>query len=64
MDPNASLAQLRAAALEWEQAVVARDERAQLTAATQALEAAQALDSWLSSGGFLPAAWRTNRTYI
>jgi hypothetical protein len=64
MDPNAALATLRAAAVEWEQAVVAHDERAQLAIAARVLAAVLELDGWLSSGGFLPTAWNTNRTYF
>jgi hypothetical protein len=64
MDPNATLATLRAAVIEWEQAVVAGDEQSQLDAARRTFEALTALDDWLSSGGFLPTAWRTNRTYL
>ncbi len=64
MDPNTELGTLRAAVVDWEQAVAAEDEDGQLAAAVRALEAAVALDDWLSSGGFLPTAWRTNRTYL
>ena len=63
MDPNAALGTLRAAVVEWEQAVTAEDDAARLAIATRAFEALIALDDWLSGGGFLPTAWRS-RTYL
>jgi len=63
MDPNAALSELRTAAREWEQAVVAEDADGQLAAAVRALEAAVALDDWMSRGGFPPAAWHRNCTH-
>ena len=38
--------------------------RGRFAIATRVLQAVVALDDWLSSGGFLPTAWRTNRTYL
>jgi hypothetical protein len=55
MDPNATLEKLRAAL-----AVLAHDDGttdADLKAVREAAEAAEALDEWLSRGGFLPSAW-------
>lgn len=60
MDPNSNLAeQLRIARdilhafdreLPWDDAEV-----------TRLAELVEALDGWLSKGGFLPEAWSTNR---
>jgi hypothetical protein len=55
MDPDAALAQLRDAIVEWETAPAgSREEHA---AAERMSSAAGALDDWLSHGGFPPAAW-------
>jgi hypothetical protein len=62
MDPDAALAAFRAAVLVWEQAIVSGSIDAERQAATDAIEAARALDSWLSRGGFAPAAWQINRS--
>ncbi len=57
MDPNTALANLRAAiteyrALPWDAVPEQRVEIAE-----EIVEAAEALDGWLSKGGFLPDAW-------
>jgi hypothetical protein len=62
MDPNAALGALRAAAVEWEQAVTAQDRDDQLAIAARVMETLIALDRWLSGGGFLPTAW-ASRSY-
>jgi hypothetical protein len=57
MDPNEALSNLRAAAervnasLDAEQPVDEDDAR-------ELADAAQALDGWLSRGGFLPDGWK------
>lgn len=50
MDPNAVLAKIRAAV---EESFTVSD-----CSVDDIAEAFQALDEWLSKGGFLPAAWR------
>ena len=54
MDPNETLAGLREALNRYHEAP---DEAAEAEAAEDAAVAAEALDAWLSRGGFLPAAW-------
>jgi len=60
MDPNETLRKARAAAgalialIDGSESSV--DDRL-LTEAEDLAEAFQALDSWLSRGGFLPTAW-------
>jgi hypothetical protein len=56
MDPDASLAVSRTAVQRWRD-VVRADGPNRYDLALDALEAAIALDQWLSSGGYLPAAW-------
>lgn len=62
MDPNATLKRIR----ELVEAVLDHDldDRDALDAAGYLADAVQALDQWLSKGGFLPEAWRvpTDRT--
>lgn len=57
MDPDTTLAAFRAAIRRWQEAAVAESFDAKYTAALDALDAAVALDRWLSRGGYLPAAW-------
>lgn len=55
MDPNATLQALRAALIDYDQAIrkSVADE-----AADRALEAFRALDEWIAKGGFLPEDWK------
>lgn len=59
MDPDVALANAREAARQMEGF---RDETGvgltSVTAAVELLEAFEALDEWLTKGGFLPKAWR------
>ena len=61
MDPNVTLAELRQALKDadhggdWETTEVPTMYVAALEVAA---ERAQALDEWLSNGGFMPEAWR------
>lgn len=50
MDPNATLAQLR-------EGINALDKRVDRYVLDRAVEMFQALDEWLSKGGFLPDDW-------
>lgn len=58
MDPNATLAQIR----RWEsyrQEYEQKDKFADADRmARQIAEAVQALDEWITGGGFLPGDWR------
>lgn len=58
MDPNTTLANLRIALAVWSES---RDADTINDAANNAAEAAQALDEWLSRGGFLPTPWQGRR---
>lgn len=55
MDPNAALADLRAALKVYDEAI---SKKVADEAAEQIVEAARALDEWLSKGGFAPEAWK------
>jgi hypothetical protein len=56
MDPNQALADARAACEQW-----AHSERGDhdLVALAELVNAFEALDQWLSRGGFLPRDWRS-----
>ena len=54
MDVNATLRELREALAQWN---LRGDTAGALDAAATIAEKAQALDEWLSKGGFLPADW-------
>lgn len=54
MDPNEALRALREALGRMAEARTSYEVSEH---AVEAAEAAEALDSWLSRGGFLPAAW-------
>lgn len=58
MDPNATLARIRERAQEILSIRAAGDEA--LAAADELAEHVQAMDEWLSKGGFLPQAWAEN----
>jgi hypothetical protein len=57
MDPNAALAALRAAIAD---AVASPDHDTYAWHAAAIIEHFQALDEWLTGGGFLPASWERN----
>jgi hypothetical protein len=65
MDPNTTLAELRSAVNAMHRLA---DERgtvplsAALAAGAAVADMADALDVWLTAGGFLPPAWNANRT--
>lgn len=58
MDPDAALRRFRVALSQYHQTSVTEDDSVLLALAYEAMEAAEALDEWLTRGGFLPAAWR------
>lgn len=67
MDPNAALAEMRAALRQLEDARQLLGKEADLDALWKAIiasdrlaESVESLDDWLSKGGFLPDAWATN----
>lgn len=57
MDPNAALRDLRTAIAKL-RADDGADDGERLMTAAEVADFAEALDHWLSSGGFMPAAWR------
>jgi len=61
MDPNEALKNLREALRGWH-ANGNEWESADDPMSEQLVDAAEALDEWLSKGGFLPAAWQQNRS--
>jgi hypothetical protein len=61
MDPDAALAHFRSAVRCWHEAVVTGTREAERDAASEAIEAAAALDAWMCQGGFLPTAWNARR---
>ena len=58
MDPNASLEAMRDALGAMTQAQQDNDSLSYDEAAYTVAEHAQALDDWLTRGGFLPEAWQ------
>jgi hypothetical protein len=54
MDPNEALELARAAVAHWNYGERGDDDMKQFDALVNAFEA---LDQWLSKGGFLPADW-------
>jgi len=58
MDPNATLAELRKYAAAG---IPADTRRVQLQALDRMCELVQALDEWLTKGGFLPTDWSAKR---
>ena len=54
MDPDETLRQLRRAITEYRQAA---DPGQRLHAADRVIDHAEALDHWLTTHGFAPAAW-------
>jgi hypothetical protein len=61
MDPDVTLTRLRTAIDAWTKAQRSSSTEAAVEAAHDAIEAMVALDSWLSSGGFLPTVWQAKR---
>ena len=59
MDPNAALRELRAAIADFN--TPDRGEEGNADAADRVVTYAEALDGWLSAGGFLPDAWEGPR---
>ncbi len=57
MDPNAALDELRALAAEQNAAPV-RSQADEAATAARMADLFQALDQWISRGGFLPVAWK------
>jgi len=55
MDPNETLRTMREAIARYDNAIKLVDAD---DAASDVLDAARALDEWLSHGGFLPKAWK------
>ena len=58
MDPNAALKSAREC---MSTACMTDDDEIKEEALTNMMGAFDALDGWLSRGGFLPADWMTNR---
>lgn len=56
MDPNVTLGNIRALAARVRDEEMENDEL--FDVAQNLAEQVQALDEWLASGGFAPAAWR------
>ncbi len=61
MDPDAALAALREALKAAEKATERGDDSTMALAYGAAHAHMEALDEWLSAGGFLPAAWQHER---
>ena len=57
MDPNAALASLREALADAREAAEGDSNDAEIEAWQEVGERIDALDQWLSNGGFLPSAW-------
>lgn len=58
MDPDAALQLVRDGIVELRAAAEGDSNDAEIEAAHELADAVQALDEWLSKGGFLPADWR------
>jgi len=58
MDPNAALETLRATIADMRAAEDSGATPDYASAATVLADAADALDGWITRGGFLPDAWR------
>jgi hypothetical protein len=58
MDPNEALRRIRAAIADLQSA---ESSSAVSVAADELAEHTQALDEWMSRGGFLPTAWAAGR---
>lgn len=60
MDPNETLETARGAYVEYVRAADAMDSSGYDSSLTTLAESFNALDEWLSRGGFLPSAWRVD----
>lgn len=58
MDPNEALKNARKAIAAMNAADERENQAAYVFAAMQLAEAFEALDNWMSRGGFAPQAWR------
>lgn len=63
MDPNATLAELRSILSDYLSEVDNDPEQVDMDEGTavRVVDLFQALDGWLSAGGFLPQAWGKGR---
>jgi hypothetical protein len=61
MDPEQTLADLRAAISRLRAAADGDSNDDEIQAGHDVAEAASALDDWLSAGGFLPSDWQGPR---
>jgi hypothetical protein len=59
MDPDVTLKEIRAAMSDWLNAEDDALDANSTAAADRLVGHFQALDDWLSKGGFLPAGWET-----
>lgn len=57
MDPDAALANARTLVARLRRAQAQGQDQAVASVAAELADAFDALDDWLSGGGFLPAAW-------
>lgn len=57
MDPDQALRDIRAALTDVRQAAASGDRDAEREAALRVAESTEALDEWLSRGGFAPSEW-------
>lgn len=57
MDPNEALTDLRNAIIALRQAAERDSNDVEIEAGHAVADAAEALDVWLTVGGFLPTAW-------
>ena len=62
MDPNAALDNLREAVARYNEAYDNGDPEGCRYAAHDLAEAADALDGWITRGGFLPTGWQRKGT--
>lgn len=58
MDPNITLAEIRALTLRIRNHKASADDAEMADDAVHLGELVDGLDAWLSNGGFLPMAWR------
>lgn len=61
MDPNANLAEQRRLQKKIDEVMPSDDDTAYVEDLVSLAVLVEAMDEWLSSGGFLPDAWRGNR---
>ena len=58
MDPNATLASIHSAIQDRNTAIQNEDSDAEIDAMVDIIESFNALDVWITNGGFLPTAWQ------